>query len=108
MNGAGSRSVGFGCDTPICAASLDQCQIAGGSGGRPLRCAPRAAAHIAAIRDRAEMVGDVALGSPRAADVDDNYLIVLAQAHGADAVVSGDRHLWEFQSTSQQMNGARV
>ena len=59
----------------------------------------RAAAYIAALRDRARMVEDVAPGPARTADADDDYLIALAQAHGVDAVVSGDRHLLDVASS---------
>ncbi len=59
----------------------------------------RAAAYIAALRDRATMVEDAAPGPARTADADDDYLIALAQAHGVDAVVSGDRHLLDVASS---------
>jgi putative PIN family toxin of toxin-antitoxin system len=59
----------------------------------------RAAAYIAAVIDRATMVEDAAPGSVRTADADDDYLIALAQAHSADAVVSGDRHLLDVASS---------
>jgi uncharacterized protein len=58
----------------------------------------RAEAYIAVLRDRAKMVEDAAPGSQRTADADDDYLIALAQAHGVDAVVSGDRHLLDAAS----------
>jgi putative PIN family toxin of toxin-antitoxin system len=63
----------------------------------------RAEAYIAALRDRAEMVEDAAPGSARTADADDDYLIALAQAHGVDAVVSGDRHLLYVASSELQV-----
>jgi putative PIN family toxin of toxin-antitoxin system len=59
----------------------------------------RAAAYIAALRDRATMVEDAAPGPARTADADDDYLIALAQARGVDAVVSGDRHLLDVASS---------
>lgn len=59
----------------------------------------RAAAYIAVLRDRAEMVEDAPPGSSRTADADDDYLIALAQAHGVDVVVSGDRHLLDAASS---------
>jgi putative PIN family toxin of toxin-antitoxin system len=60
----------------------------------------RAAAYIAVVLDRATMVDDVEPGSAMTADVDDDYLIALAQAHGVDAVVSGDRHLLDAASSA--------
>jgi putative PIN family toxin of toxin-antitoxin system len=63
----------------------------------------RAAAYVAALRDRATMVEDAAPGPARTADADDDYLIALAQAHGVDAVVSGDRHLLDVASSELQV-----
>jgi putative PIN family toxin of toxin-antitoxin system len=59
----------------------------------------RAAAFIAVLLDRAEMVTDAAAASLKTADADDDYLIAVAQAHKADAVVSGDGHLLEVTSS---------
>lgn len=59
----------------------------------------RASAFIAVLLDRAEMVPDAAPGSLETADEDDDYLIALAEAHGVDAVVSGDGHLLEVTSS---------
>lgn len=59
----------------------------------------RAAAFIAVLLDRAEMVEDAAPGSLKTADEDDDYLIALAQAHKADVVVSGDGHLLNVTSS---------
>jgi putative PIN family toxin of toxin-antitoxin system len=59
----------------------------------------RASAFIAVLLDRAEMVNDAAPGSLKTADADDDYLIALAQAQKADAVVSGDGHLLEVTSS---------
>ena len=42
---------------------------------------------------------DAPPGSPRTTDADDDYLIALAEAHGVDAVVSGDRHLLDAASS---------
>jgi putative PIN family toxin of toxin-antitoxin system len=53
----------------------------------------RAAAYLAVVLDQARTVEDATPGPTRTADADDDYLIALAQAHGVDAVVSGDRHL---------------
>jgi predicted nucleic acid-binding protein len=39
----------------------------------------------------------------RTADADDDYLIALAQSHGVDAVVSGDRHLLDVASSELQV-----
>jgi putative PIN family toxin of toxin-antitoxin system len=58
-----------------------------------------AAAFIAVLLDRAEMVPDAAPGSLKTADEDDDYLIALAQAHKADAIVSGDGHLLDVASS---------
>jgi putative PIN family toxin of toxin-antitoxin system len=59
----------------------------------------RAAAFIAVLLDRAEMVKDTAPGSLKTADADDDYLIAIAQANKADAVVSGDGHLLDVTSS---------
>ena len=59
----------------------------------------RAAAYIAALRDRATMVKDTTPVPAKTADADDDYLIALAQTHGADAIVSGDRHLLDVASS---------
>ena len=58
----------------------------------------RAPAFIAVLLDRAEMVNDAPV-SLTTADADDDYLIALAQAQKADAVVSGDGHLLEVTSS---------
>jgi uncharacterized protein len=58
----------------------------------------RAAAFIAVLLDRAEMVTDAA-ASLKTADADDDYLIAVAQAHKAHAVVSGDGHLLDVTSS---------
>lgn len=59
----------------------------------------RAAAFVAVLCDRAEIAADVAPGSLTTADPDDDYLLALAQAHGVDAVVSGDAHLLDAASS---------
>ena len=59
----------------------------------------RASAFIAVLLDRAEMVKDASPVSLKTADADDDYLIALAQANGADAVVSGDGHLLDVTSS---------
>jgi len=61
----------------------------------------RAAAFVAALLDRAEMVPDVVPSPSRTADPDDDYLLAIAEARAADAVVSGDRHVLE--ATSSQL-----
>jgi uncharacterized protein len=63
----------------------------------------RAAAFIAAFLDRATMTGDPPVGSVKTADPNDDYLLALAQAHDADAVVSGDTHLLEATSSELQV-----
>ncbi len=60
----------------------------------------RAAAYIALVRDRATQVDDPAPGSVSTVDPDDDYLIWLAEAHGVETVVSGDRHLLEAASNN--------
>lgn len=63
----------------------------------------RAAAYIAALLDQATMVDDPAPGSARTADADDDYLVALAEAHEADAIVSGDRHVLDAASSELQV-----
>jgi putative PIN family toxin of toxin-antitoxin system len=58
----------------------------------------RAAAFTAAFQDRATMTENPPAGTVKTADVDDDYLLALAQAHDADAVVSGDPHLLDAAS----------
>jgi putative PIN family toxin of toxin-antitoxin system len=57
----------------------------------------RAAAFIAVLLDQAEIVKDAALASLKTADY--YYLISLAQAHKADAIVSGDGHPLDVASS---------
>lgn len=59
----------------------------------------RAAAFIAVLLDRAEMVEDAAPGSLKTADEDDDYLVALAQVHDVDAIVSGDGDLLDVTSS---------
>ncbi len=59
----------------------------------------RAAAFIAVLLDRAEMVDDATPGYLKTADADDDYLVALAQAHDVDAIVSGDKHLLDVASS---------
>jgi putative PIN family toxin of toxin-antitoxin system len=61
----------------------------------------RAAAFIALLEDRAEMVADVPTDFPRTEDPDDDYLLTLAEAQHVDAVVSGDPHL--LNATTQDL-----
>jgi putative PIN family toxin of toxin-antitoxin system len=63
----------------------------------------RAAAVIEAFRDRAMMTEDPPEGAVKTADADDDYLLALAQAHDADAVVSGDPHLLDAASSEMQV-----
>jgi putative PIN family toxin of toxin-antitoxin system len=63
----------------------------------------RAAAFIEAFRDRAMMTEDPPEGAVKTADADDDYLLALAQAHDADAVVSGDPHLLDAASSEMQV-----
>jgi putative PIN family toxin of toxin-antitoxin system len=60
----------------------------------------RAAAYIGVLLDRATMVDDPPPGPTSTADADDDYLVALAQAHGVDAVVSGDQHLLDATSST--------
>ncbi len=53
----------------------------------------RARDFVATISDHAIEVGDPVMAAGVTADPDDDYLIGLARAHDAQAVVSGDRHL---------------
>jgi len=66
----------------------------------------RAAAYIAVLLDRADMVADAA-GSVRTDDPDDDYLLALAEAHAVDAVVSGDPHLLNAASSHLHVLTAR-
>jgi putative PIN family toxin of toxin-antitoxin system len=59
----------------------------------------RAAAFIAVLLDRAEMVEDATSGSIKTADENDDYLVALAQSHDVDAIVSGDKHLLDVASS---------
>jgi predicted nucleic acid-binding protein len=63
----------------------------------------RAAAFIAALRDRTTITEDPPAGSVKTADADDDYLLALAQAHHVDAVVSGDPHLLDAASSELQV-----
>jgi hypothetical protein len=57
------------------------------------------------------MVEDAAPDSLKTADEDDDYLIALAQAHKADAVVSGDGHLldvaWSLSQSGSDSDDVR-
>jgi uncharacterized protein len=53
----------------------------------------RAEAFVALIAERGVRVEDPAPTPGVTADPDDDYLVALARAHGAEAIVSGDRHL---------------
>jgi putative PIN family toxin of toxin-antitoxin system len=59
----------------------------------------RAAAFIAAFRDRATMTADPPAGSVKTADPDDDYLLALAETHDVDAIVSGDPHVLDAASS---------
>jgi putative PIN family toxin of toxin-antitoxin system len=59
----------------------------------------RAEAYIAALSNRAEIVEDPPPSSTKTADADDDYLVALAEAHGAAAIVSGDGHLLDVASS---------
>jgi putative PIN family toxin of toxin-antitoxin system len=53
----------------------------------------RGEAFVALIAERGVRVEDPAPTPGVTADPDDDYLVALARAHGAEAIVSGDRHL---------------
>lgn len=53
----------------------------------------RAAAYVAALAARSEHQPDSAVAPPSVRDPDDDYLVALARAEGADALVSLDRDL---------------
>lgn len=55
----------------------------------------RAERFVAAIIECCAVVADPAIAPGATADPDDDYLVALARAHGAEAIVSGDRHLLE-------------
>jgi putative PIN family toxin of toxin-antitoxin system len=59
----------------------------------------RAEAYIDAINGCAQQVEDPPAGRHRTADPDDDYLLALAEAQNADAVVSGDKHVLEAAGT---------
>lgn len=60
----------------------------------------RAEAFIALIAERAMLVEDAAPAEGATDDPDDDYLIALGLASGADAIVSGDRHVLAAASES--------
>lgn len=53
----------------------------------------RAAEYIDSIEECAEHAKDPDIGPHRTSDPDDDYLLALAHAQNADAIVSGDKHL---------------
>lgn len=67
----------------------------------------RAEAYVAAI-----VAGSIRLEDPDkppriSSDPDDDYLLALATAAGADAIVSGDRHLLELENPPVPVQRAR-
>ncbi len=59
-----------------------------------------AAAYLAVIREESILYADPPpSGSTLCADPDDEFLIDLARAAGADTIVSGDRHLLDLRPT---------
>ena len=56
-----------------------------------------AAEFIAGLEQSALMIDDPPAPAALTADPDDDYLIALARAGGADYLVSGDRHLTDLQ-----------
>jgi len=58
----------------------------------------RAEAFVVLIAERGFRVEDPAPIPGATDDPDDDYLVALARAHGADAIVSGDRHLLAIAS----------
>lgn len=61
----------------------------------------RAKTYIASITECTEHVENPVLGQHRTNDPDDDYLIALAHAQNADALISGDKHL--LDADSEQM-----
>jgi predicted nucleic acid-binding protein len=57
---------------------------------------PTAAEFIAGLQESAVIIDDPPEPAALTPDPDDDYLIGLAQAGGADYLVSGDRHLTEL------------
>jgi putative PIN family toxin of toxin-antitoxin system len=53
---------------------------------------------VDAIRQLADMLPDPSAAPPVTRDPDDDYLVALARAVAADAVVSGDPHLTELHN----------
>jgi putative PIN family toxin of toxin-antitoxin system len=60
----------------------------------------RAQAYVAAFARDAILLGDPPDPEPVSPDSDDDYLIALARAAGADAIVSGDPHLTQLTDPS--------
>lgn len=58
--------------------------------------AETAAEFIAGVEESAVVADDPPEPAPQTPDPDDDYLIALARAGGADYLVSGDRHLTEL------------
>ena len=58
----------------------------------------RAKTYIASITESTEHVEDPPTGEQQTADPDDDYLIALAHAQSADAIISGDKHLLDADS----------
>jgi putative PIN family toxin of toxin-antitoxin system len=58
----------------------------------------RADAFVAVIADCGIAVGDPAPEPGATDDPDDDYLVALARAHDADAIIAGDRHLLSIDS----------
>lgn len=60
-----------------------------------------ASRYIASIAEHAEHAPDPPVNPRRTSDPDDDYLIALAHAQSADAIVSGDKHL--LNAMTEQM-----
>jgi uncharacterized protein len=58
----------------------------------------RAKTYIASITESTEHVEDPPAGEQQTADPDDDYLLALAHAQNADAIISGDKHLLDANS----------
>ena len=58
----------------------------------------RAEAFVALVAERGVRVEDPAPSPGATSDPDDDYLVALARAHTAEAIVSGDRHLLTITS----------
>jgi len=64
---------------------------------------PALVAELTDVLGREKFAAHAARAARRRRSADDDYLLALAQAHGLDAVVSGDRHLLDAGSSELQV-----